>query len=352
MTHPGARQDVATDRNLLEGDNSKTEIPEQTATPEDRFLALITGQQLEDDQPAEQESPVEVDATPEPEPETEPDEETTPDDQPDEESTDEPAPEEEEATEASYVVTVDGKDETVLASELVQGYQRDRDYRNKTQTLADDRKSFEQQQLAVTQERQRYDQLLGQLETTLKAQAEGPDAQAMEELRKTDPAEYAALAAEQNQRLLQLQQVETERQTVAEQQRQDTVKAFERQVADERVRLIEKVPEWKDSVKAQEEQALLNQYGETQGFTTDELAQVVDHRAVVILRKAMLYDQLQQTKKTVVRKARRAPTMKPGASGSSRPKPVNPMQTARTQLKKTGHVRDAADAFFQLLNEP
>src|SRR6185437_13524573 len=89
-------------------------------------------------------------------------------DEADEADAEEPEADEEEDAQPEpagqkFTVKIDGKDETVTRDELIAGYSRQSDYTRKTQALANERKTFEQEQAQTRQERAEYQALLPQL---------------------------------------------------------------------------------------------------------------------------------------------------------------------------------------------
>jgi hypothetical protein len=79
--------------------------------------------------------------------------------------------------------------------------------------------------------------------------------------------------------------------------------------------LLAKLPQWRNSEQAAKEKAALTQYLADNGFQQSEIAGIMDHRALLVTRKAWLYDQLQAQKSAKVKQLRDAPTMaKPGAA--------------------------------------
>jgi hypothetical protein len=79
--------------------------------------------------------------------------------------------------------------------------------------------------------------------------------------------------------------------------------------------LLAKLPQWRNNEQAQKEKQSLARYLVDSGFQEGEVAALMDHRALLITRKAWLYDQLQSNKDARVKQLRDAPTMaKPGAA--------------------------------------
>jgi len=117
-----------------------------------------------------------------------------------------------------YKAKVGGEEVEVELDELINGYQRSKDYTQKSQALAEQRKAIdaERQHLEqVKQERQAYAQKLKALDSFLSQQNKGED---LEVLKETDPIGYAVKVAEQSQREKQLAVVRAEQQRIAQQQ--------------------------------------------------------------------------------------------------------------------------------------
>ena len=73
--------------------------------------------------------------------------------------------------------------------------------------------------------------------------------------------------------------------------------------------LLEKVKEFSDPKKAEQIKNDIRSFGKSVGFTDQELAQVYDHRHVIVLQKAMEYDKLQKANPSVTKKLTKAPKM-------------------------------------------
>jgi hypothetical protein len=245
-----------------------------------------------------------------------------------------------------FTVKVDGKEIEVSLDELQKGYSRTQDYTRKTQQVAEVRKAAEAELQAIRAEREQYAQLLGALSEQVKAAAE-PQID-WDRLYREDPIEYvrqrevmrdnkeraAAIDAEQ-QRLFQIAQEEQVKQL-------QTVKVKESRA------LLEAVPSWKDPAKAKAEKTMLIEFGQKMGFTPQELGNIYDHRVVLALRKAALYDQMQAKRQVIKPVTNNGPKpAKPGAAG--RVSQMSDSVRAKQRLAKTGRVEDAASAIELLL---
>lgn len=288
----------------------------------------------------EAEAVEETEETDEAETETDedPDDEADPED--DEEVDDEAEPEQ-----PTYTIKVNGEEVEVSLEELQKGYSRTQDYTRKTQQLAEQRKQAEAEYEAIREERAQYSQLLDAMRQQTEAAA--PAQVDWETLRKQDPIEFAARWAEHQQQQQRLQAIRDEQARMAEIQQQEQAKQIEAVVSQEREILQEVIPEWRDPEVAKREKAELVQFGRDLGFQPDELANITDHRAVVALRKAYLYDKLVSTKAKAKPKRSASPTLKPGPAKSASKK--SELKQAKQRLAKSGQVRDAAAAFETLL---
>lgn len=253
---------------------------------------------------------------------------------------------EEEPEAPIYTIKVNGEEVEVTLEELQKGYSRTQDYTRKTQQLAEMRKQAEAETESVRAERQQYSQLLDAMRQQVEAtkQAE-PN---WEHLRKTDPIEFAAQWADSQQRQQKLAVIQAEQGRLAEIHQYEQAQQLAAMVAQEKQILEEAIPEWRDQEIAKREKTELVEFGKRLGFKSEELASITDHRAVVALRKAYLYDKLMSRKAQVKPVNRSTPTLKPG-SASSAPKKSSDLAKAKQRLAKSGAVQDAAAAFENLL---
>jgi hypothetical protein len=270
-------------------------------------------------------------------------------DAPDEETSEEQSEEEEEQEEGeqpqTFTVKVDGKEVSVTLDELQKGYSRTQDYTRKTQQIAEVRKQVEQETQAVRAERGQYAQLLGALQAQLQSSEPQVD---LERLYQEDPIEWVRQNEIMRQRQEKLGAIQSEQQRLSQVSQYEQQRAMEAQLASQQEALLAALPEWKDSKKAKAEKALVIESAKAAGFSDEDLKSVYDHRLVLLLRKAALFDQMvskRQGIKPVVNNGPR--TAKPGAAG--RVSTTNESMRAKQRLAKTGRVDDAASAIELLL---
>jgi len=267
----------------------------------------------------------------------------------DEESLEEQSGEEEETEEGeqpqTFTVKVDGKEVSVTLDELQKGYSRTQDYTRKTQQIAEVRKQAEQETQAVRAEREQYAQLLGALQAQLQSSEPQID---LERLYHEDPIEWVRQKEVMRERQEKLGAIQSEQQRLSQVSQYEQQRAMEAQLASQQEALLAALPDWKDPKKAKAEKALVIESAKAAGFTDEDLKSVYDHRLVLLLRKAALFDQMvskRQGIKPVVNNGPR--TAKPGAAG--RVSTTTESVRAKQRLAKTGRIDDAASAIEHLL---
>jgi hypothetical protein len=274
----------------------------------------------------------------------------TQDDESSDETTDEQSEDSDEAEEDEqpqvFSVKVDGKEIEVTLDELQKGYSRTQDYTRKTQQIAEARKSVEAETAAIRAEREQYAQLLGALQQQLESAGEQPVD--WDRLYAEDPIEWVRqreLARDKQERAIAIQ---SEQQRLSQLTVQQQAEQMKTKLVEEQELLISAVPEWKDPQKAKAEKALLVEFGRKIGFSEEELKNVYDHRAVIALRKAALYDQMVSKRKDIKPVVNNGPRpVKPSAAGKV--STTTEGTRAKQRLAKTGRVDDAARAIELLL---
>ena len=267
-------------------------------------------------------------------------------DETDSEQSDEEGDSEEEDQPQVFTVKVDGKEVDVTLDELQKGYSRTQDYTRKTQQIAEVRKQTDAELQEVRAEREQYAQLLGALQAQVQ-QAAQPQVD-WDRLYQEDPIEWVRQREVMRENQEKAAAIQSEQQRLAQLSQREQAQQREALLAQEQEALVAAIPEWKDAKKAQAEKAMLVQFGQKIGFTPDDLKNVVDHRAVVMLRKAALYDQMMSKRGQIKPVTNNGPRpAKPGAAG--RVSSNTEAMRAQQRVAKTGRVDDAANAIFQLL---
>ena len=241
-----------------------------------------------------------------------------------------------EAEEVEYfTVKVDGEEMDVSADDLVKSFQLERTAQKRLSEAAEQRKSLEADRTVLEQEREKYAQGLAQLQAQLSQTGQEPTQEYWDKLYEEDPLEFVKQREAQRDREKAMQVLQ-----------QEQMQLIQQRVAEEKSKLVERIPEWRDDEVATREKAGLINFAQRVGFTSDELSQVVDSRLVDVLRRAYLYDQLQQEKPVARKKVAKAPKMvKGGKPKTSQDVASEKKRKAFDRLKKTGS-KDAAVDFL------
>jgi len=265
---------------------------------------------------------------------------------------DEPEEPDEDEEEPRYTVKVDGEEIEVTLDELVNGYQKDSDYRRKTQKLAEERQALDADREIVTSakaEREQYATLLPKLRKMIEAAPDEPD---WEKLIDDDPQEYlkakhkweAGLKA----RAAQIEAMDAEEKRVKEASDREATANAARYAKEQESKLLELVKPWKDQKVREREAKQIRDWALNQGFSKEEIGAIGNARLAATFRKAWLFDQGKQ-RADAGRKP--APvTLKPGESTPpANRKPTKEISRQRQRLAHTGRVSDAASLIEKML---
>ena len=243
----------------------------------------------------------------------------------------------------TFSIKVDGKDVDVTLDDLKRDYSGQAYIQKGMKQAAEQRKQAEQAYDGLNQQRAQLQQLMQQVQQQgVMAQPTPPT----KELLADDPLGYIEADANYREDMgkfqHQRQQIAQQQQAAERAQGQANKVHLQSQMAE----LTKAIPEFADALKAPKMKERLVQQGRTEGYSTEEIGGIVDHRAMKVLHKAMLYDQMMAGTSTVESKLKKArPLMKAGAKKqpeSSSKKRGKQM----SQLKKSGSVADAAALLF------
>lgn len=250
----------------------------------------------------------------------------------------------------TYRVKVQGNEVEVPLDELLKGYSRTADYTKKSQSLAEQKKKVESKEKELdnlAQIQARYAENLKTLENLL---VEPDDKVNLEELRNTDESAYVKALAEKGERERQRAKLKAEQQRVQQEQASLQTQQYQKYLERQNDLLLEKMPEMKNTKHRNAVSQEIIAYGKEVGLTDQELNQVVDHRFVQILHEASQFKKLMKSKPEVLKKLKTAPKlMKAGVAKATSQSQQDSIKRAKSQLRKSGNVRDAAKLFNQLL---
>lgn len=229
------------------------------------------------------------------------------------------------------IVTLKGG-EQVPVKELRSGYMRERDYRLKTQDVANRGRALEDMSNRVATTAHQIAQFL----------ASNLPEEPSPNLAISDPAEYTRqkamfdVAMGNVNKILQMSgQPKQVVQQLTEAQRNELLFA-------ENAKLTEAFPEIAKPEGREKFFQKAFETGRNLGFTDDEMKQFMDHRYLKVIHYANLGLAAEQAKKTALQKVNNAPAAVPrGKPQGQNAAQVRKNQDAMKRLGKTGSIRDA-----------
>lgn len=192
-------------------------------------------------------------------------------------------------------VKIDGESDRVDLKTLIAGYQNNRNNTNKSKALAEERKTFEVDRdktvATYTQKLDDVNKLTQYLHQNMMKEFNGIN---WDQLRVSDPAEYAALMQDYNVRQQDINAVyaaiEQERNDSQQQLTQTQQQKMQGFVKEQMDLLVSKNPEWSDKEKLKNAMSEMGSFAvETYGFSENEFNSVMDHRLIELLKDAKKY---------------------------------------------------------------
>ena len=244
-----------------------------------------------------------------------------------------------------YKVKIDGEEAEVTLEEALSGYQRERTFHKRMNEVSQKSKAIEAESAETKRLRDQYAEGLQQLEQALRV----PEPN-WEELRRTKTnEEFASIHAEYQIQQNNLAKVQQQQQAIRSQQQAEVQAQYQNHLKAEFDTMLDKIPAWRDEKVREAERSKVISYAKSQmGYTDDEIAQASDHRAIVTLRKAMLYDELMGGKTQAKKKVKTAPKMVKAGS----PKTKSEVVSKRNQdmMKRFNNNSTVEGAVELLLN--
>jgi hypothetical protein len=245
-------------------------------------------------------------------------------------------------------IKINGEERRANLKELIAGYQKGEDYSRKTAALAEEKRAFESERSAITEQRERIASQIQPFLQQLESMVVNDEHHLKQLLEEGDLLGYerAKVAAEQRRAAhdtaqREMQRIESERASEARQK-------LERDVAENEHKLGELRPEWaKDPEKGKKEIASIRQYLKDKGVPSEAADILYDATSIIIAENSMKYEQLLKEKASKLNEAKLAPK-KFQRAGPAKPAVDPAKQVHRAnlnRLRKTGSVKDAAAAF-------
>ena len=311
---------------------------------QEAILSLLTP---EEEKPEEEKvEPTEVEES-QPEEEDESFEEEEEEEASEEEDESESADEEDE--EELYAVTVDGEEVGVNLDELMRGYSRPSDYTKKTQQIAEDRRDIESLQekynseiAQIQAERNQYVEMLGNIVQQSSGELEKFTDIDWQSLKDNDPIEYVTKREEFREAQEKIQGAKQQQAQAQRAQQLEMNKVRQELVEEEKGKLAAILPEMGNKETRSAKVKEIQTYALGQGFTQEELDGLIDHRSVVVLDKARMYDEMQNANPKA-KKLKNKPKVVRSGSGTTKKDSLKSRRNDQMKrLRGTGHIDDAS----------
>lgn len=252
----------------------------------------------------------------------------------------------------------------VTTEELKSGYLRDRDYRQKTQALADRRRELDGAARQVEADRRAYrdraaayEQIIDQLSGVVDAEGKKFEKVDWAALKADDAGEYLIQREEYRQWQERKSAAAAEKERLARERNAETQREMERARTELQKALYsaDYFPHWSDRAKAEAEVQSMEAVAMDLGFTREELSQTVDPRAWKLLHEAAQYRKLKSGKGSAAtgqKQAKAAPETKPPAVKVLKPNAARPApQTGKAAALKKVDARLRSGRAFSGIEE-
>ena len=250
----------------------------------------------------------------------------------------------EEQTTDLHQVIVNGEKIDVDLEELKAGYQKDADYRRKTEELAIEKRELKAEEDRLNKQYSTKMEDLNSLVATLNAEINNDmNSKELDALWEEDPTEAAKVDRRIQKRKNTIQQ--------AQQKLRDHQQAqFQEILREEQKKLHLKHPEIADPIKGTTVKSNIMNYLSSKGFSNEDVARIYDSRYFDVIMDGMNFNKSKSVKPGLVSKK-----VKPSKFVKSGTKSTKEELNSKTRLnqikalKKSGNPKDATDLLLRYL---
>ena len=250
----------------------------------------------------------------------------------------------EEQTTDLHQVIVNGEKIDVDLEELKAGYQKDADYRRKTEEIAIERRELKAEENRLKNQYSTKMDDLNSLVATLNAEINNDyNSKELDRLWDEDPTEAAKVDRKIQKRKQTIQQAQ---QKLREHQQTQ----FKEIISEEQRKLRLKHPEIVDPIKGAAVQSSIVNYLNSKGFSNEDISKIYDSRYFDVIMDGINFQKTKAAKPSLVSKK-----VKPSnfvKSGTKSTKEESNSKTRLNQLKalkKSGNPKDATDLLMRYI---
>ena len=250
----------------------------------------------------------------------------------------------EEQTTDLHQVTVNGEKIDVDLEELKAGYQKDADYRRKTEELAIEKRELRAEEDRLKNQYSTKMEDLNSLVATLNAEINNDmNSKELDALWEEDPTEAAKVDRRIQKRKNTIQQ--------AQQKLRDHQQAqFQEILREEQKKLHLKHPEIADPIKGATVKSNIMNYLSSKGFSNEDVARIYDSRYFDVIMDGMNYNKSKSVKPGLVsKKVKPTKFVKSGIKSTKEELNSKSRLNQIRALKKSGSPKDATDLLMRYL---
>ena len=244
-----------------------------------------------------------------------------------------------------HQIIVNGEKIDVDLDELKAGYQKDADYRRKTEELAIEKRQLLSDKDRLTKDYSTKLEGLDNLTRTLNAEVNSElSSKELDKLFDEDPTEAAKLE----------RKIRRRRETVAQAQRKlrsHQEDQFQEILREEQKKVALKHPDFGDPIKGSSLKTNMRNYLLGRHFNEQEINQVYDSRMFDVIMDAMTHQNAQKLKPTLVsKKVKPAKVIRSGIKVTKDEHTSKARLDQISRLKRSGNPRDATDLLTKYIN--
>lgn len=293
-------------------------------------------------EPVEPKAEAKVEAEVEQQTETQPEETQEVEVQEEDASIDENAIEEQETD--LHQVIVNGEKIDVDLEELKAGYQKDADYRRKTEELAIEKRELKAEEDRLKNQYSTKMEDLNSLVATLNAEINNDmNSKELDKLWDEDPTEAARVDRRIQKRKQTIQQAQQKLREHQQAQFQEILKEEQR-------KLHLKHPEIADPVKGTAVKSDIMNYLSSKGFSNEDVARIYDSRYFDVIMDGMNFTKAKSVKPNLVsKKVKPTKFVKSGVKATKEDLDNKSRLEKVKKLKRSGSPKDATDLLMRYL---
>lgn len=239
-------------------------------------------------------------------------------------------------------VDIDGTEKQYTLKEAAKLIQRAEHYEKKTAALKNERESLERERSEIRAERQRYAEVIAQVESKLAQDAEFANVD-WDRLAEEDPAEYTRLFHKKQKSEQALRAARQEQERLQQQEDQEYQARLQQYATAEAEKLLKVMPEFREKAAYERFEGYLV----SQGFTREQIPAFLDHRVIAMIEDSRKFREAQKKGQSPVQTPKAPKIMRPGAQKSEVQRKNERLTAAAKRLEKTGSTQDLADFMIQ-----